>query len=141
MWNTTVSLTVNINQNQNQSKEHNIKKAGFIHSVQVNIVFYLPVLCIAEIIIQIMSHCIKHDRVLYPAPGESVPHQPHPPRLSIHTLSDAIVWVSARIISIRVMESRFDLHGTEFQAHSFSLLAVLLSHRGTHPDQGVLHIP
>lgn len=96
---------------------------------QVSSVIYLPVLRIAEVMIKIMSHCVKQGRVLYPAPGESVLHQPDPPRPSIQALSDAIVWVSAGMMSICLLESSFDLHRTEVQAHSFSLLAVLLSHR------------
>lgn len=107
----------------------------------VSSVIYLPVLCIAEVMIKVVSHRIQHGWVLYSAPGESVLHHPHPPRPSIHALCDAIVWVSAGVMSIRMVESSFDLRRTDVQAQSFSLLAVLLSHRRTHLQQGVLHIP
>lgn len=78
--------------------------------------------------IKVVSHCIEQGWVLYPAPRESVSHHPHPPRPSIQALRDAIVWVSSGVLSICLEESSFDLHRTEIQAHSLSLLAVLLSH-------------
>lgn len=104
-------------------------------------VTYLPGFCSGEVIIEILSHRIYQDRVLYPALGKSVPHQTDPPRTSIHALTDAIVWVSARIMSIGLLESSLDLRSAEFQAHSFSLLTVLFSNRSPNPQQGVFYIP
>lgn len=58
-------------------------------------VTYLPGFCTGEVMIEILSHRIYQERVLYSAPGKSVPHQTDPPRTSIHALTDAIVWVRA----------------------------------------------
>lgn len=91
--------------------------------------------------IEILSHRINQDWVLDPATWESVPHQTHPPRPSIHALTDAIVRVCAWVMSISLVESCLDLRRTECQAHSSSLLTVLFSNRGPNPQQGVLHIP
>lgn len=104
-------------------------------------VTYLPGFCTAEVMIEILSHRIYQDWVLYPAPRKSVPHQTDPPRTSIHALTDAIVRACARIMSIRLLESCLDLCRTEFQAHSFSLLTVLFSNRSPNPQQGVFYIP
>lgn len=104
-------------------------------------VTYLPGFCTAEIMIEILSHRIYQDRVLYLAPGKSVPHQTDPPRMSIHALIDAIVWVCAWIMLIGLLESCLDLRRTEFQAHSFSLLTVLFSNRSPNPQQGVFYVP
>lgn len=56
---------------------------------------YLPVLCTAEFLVEILSHGINQERVFHPAPGKHVPHQTDPPRPAIHALADAIVWVCA----------------------------------------------
>ena len=62
-------------------------------------VIYLPVLCVAEIIIEVLSQGVEQGWVLHSALGESVPHYPHPPRPSIQALCGAIVWVSAGVPS------------------------------------------
>lgn len=56
---------------------------------------YLPGLCTAEVMVEVLSHGIDQERVFHPAPGKRVPHQTDPPRPSIHALADAIVWVCA----------------------------------------------
>lgn len=101
----------------------------------------LPGFCTAEVMIEILSHRIYQDWVLYPAMGKSVPYQTDPPRTSIHTLTDAIVWVCAWAMSIGLLESCLDLCRAEFQAHSFSLLTVLFSNRSPNPQQGIFYIP
>lgn len=102
---------------------------------------YLPVLCTAEFLVEILSHGINQERVFHPAPGKHVPHQTDPPRPAIHALADAIVWVCAWIMSIWLLEGYLDLRWTEFQAHPFSLLTVLFSNGSPDPQQGVLHVP
>ena len=107
----------------------------------ISSVIYLPVLCVAEIVIEGLSQFVEQSWVLHSALGESVPHDPHPPRLSIQALCDAIVWVSAGIPAICLTESSLHLRRTDAQAHAFSLPAVLLSDRGAHLQQRVLHVP
>lgn len=102
---------------------------------------YLPILCIAEIMVEVTSHWVKQGRLVHSAAGESILHQPSPPGLSIQALTDAIVWICAGIMSIWLAESSLNVFWTEPQALLFSLLAVLLPHRGSHLYQGVLDVP
>ena len=104
-------------------------------------VTYLPSFCTAEVMVEILSHRIYQDWVLYSAAGKRVPHQTDPPRTSIHTLTDSIVGICAWELSIGLLESCLNLCRAKFQAHSFSLLTVLISNRSPNPQQGVFHIP
>lgn len=91
--------------------------------------------------VEVTSHCIKQGRLVHSAPGESILHQASPPGLPIQALTHAIVGVCAGIMSICLAESSLNICWTELQAFLFSLLAVLLSHRGSHLYQGILNIP